>query len=130
MNGSVILSYLSQKAGARDYILAELEYRGVKYYLDPETNVADLKGKDLERHQHGERSGKWDNQKIAVIKKALNVAEYNRLCEEARKANIQGPKLSDIKEIEPLSDEMKEWMLIQWQIYKERNGQVEESAGG
>jgi hypothetical protein len=130
MNGSVILSYLSQKAGAREYILAELEYRGVKYYLDPETNVADLKGKDLERHQHGERSGKWDNQTIAVIKKALKVAEYNRLCEEARKANIQGPKLGDVKEIEPLSDEMKEWMPIQWRIYKERNGQVEETAGG
>jgi hypothetical protein len=50
----------------------------------------------------------------------LKVAEYNRLREEARKANIQGPKLSDVREIEPLSDEMKEWMPIQWRIYKDR----------
>jgi hypothetical protein len=128
MNGSVILNYLTQKAGAIPFIVAELEHRGVEYYLDPEKTEAELRGKDLERHQHGLQTGKWSKQSIAWLKRALKFAEHSRLGEVAKDLgpDVAGPKLSDVTEVEPLSEELKQWLPKQWEIYKQRNGQVHE----
>jgi hypothetical protein len=128
MNGSVILNYLTQKAGAIPFIVAELEHRGVEYYLDPEKTEAELRGKDLERHQHGLQTGKWSKQSIAWLKRALKFAEHSRLGEVAKDLGpvVAGPKLSDVTEVEPLSEELKQWLPKQWEIYKQRNGQVHE----
>jgi hypothetical protein len=120
MEGSVILYYMSQKAGAIEYIVAELEHRQIEYYLDPAKDLDTLDPKELKRHN----TGRWDKQSIAWLKKALKLAEYNRLCKEAEKTNTHPPKLDDIRNIKPLSEKLKEWMPKQWAIYKERKGQV------
>lgn len=123
MEGSVILNYLTQKAGAIPYIIAELEYRGVEYYLDPEKIEEHLTMKDLKRHQ----TKRWDKQSIAWLKKALKIEEHKRLSDEAREANVHPPKLNEVKNCKPLSDKLKEWLPKQWAIYKEKKGQVHEA---
>jgi hypothetical protein len=52
------------------------------------------------------------------------MAEHTRLSELDRD-NL--PKLKDVNEIKPLSDELKKWFPMQWAIYKERNGLVDET---
>jgi hypothetical protein len=131
MDGSVILSYISDKEGGREYVLAELEHRGIKYY--PEKKPEQMTKTDKKRHQ----SGLWKDQTITWMKKALKIHEHTRLCaiiqkeqqqEEGRK-DIPMPKLAEVANIVPLSDKMKEWLPKQWEIYKKKNGQVETALG-
>jgi hypothetical protein len=55
-------------------------------------------------------------------KKALRADEHLKLC----KTEDPPPKYEEVKNFRPLSQKLKEWMPIQWQIFKKRKGLVEE----
>lgn len=118
MEGSVILSYLVQKEGARPYILAEIKHRGIKY--TPEKPVKEMTKEEKKKHEK-----KWDGASIARLKTVLRNDEHRRLGEEEGQ---HLPKYDDVKNVKPLSLKLQEWMPIQWQIYKKRKGQVQEQA--
>jgi hypothetical protein len=115
MEGSVILSYLNQKDGARPYILAEIKHRKMKY--KPTKPVKEMTKKELANHKLG-----WNGMAIDDLKKALRSDEHLKLC----KTEDPPPKYEEVKNIRPLSQKLKEWMPIQWQIFKRRKGLVEE----
>ena len=81
MDGSVMLSYLSDKQGARDYVLAELAHRQIKYYNDEP--VEQMSKAELKRHE----SGDLQKQSITLMKKALKNHEHVRLCAELKEQN-------------------------------------------
>jgi hypothetical protein len=116
MEGSVILSYLVQKEGARPYIFAEIKHRCIKY--TPEKLVNKMTKEEKEKHKK-----KWDGASISRLKTLLRNDEHRRLGQEEGQ---HLPKYEDVKNIKPLSQKMQEWMPIQWQIYKKRKGQVQE----
>jgi hypothetical protein len=66
MNGSIMLSYLSQKHGANDYIAAELEFCGVEYYLIDKK--AKLSKKEKANHELGMQTKNWYGQSIKTLK--------------------------------------------------------------
>jgi hypothetical protein len=125
MDGSVMLSYLSDKAGAREYVLAELAFRNIPYYN--EKPVHQMTKTEKKRHD----TGLWKEQTMTWMKKALKIHEHDRLCAELRREMLEMnvdlplPKLNEVANIVPLSDKMKEWLPKQWEVYKAKNGQVE-----
>jgi hypothetical protein len=121
MNGSIILSCLTQGKGANEYIAAELAQRKIKYY--PSEDVNKMSKAELKRH----KTGKWKDQSITHLKNVLKKAEHTRLVNATPK-HVQPPKLSDVQNIVPFSDKMKEYIQLQWEVYKARKGQVHESA--
>jgi hypothetical protein len=121
MNGSIILSCLTQGKGANEYIAAELAQRKIKYY--PSEDVNKMSKAELKRH----KTGKWKDQSITHLKNALKKAEHTRLVNATPK-HVQPPKLSDVQNIVPFSNKMKEYIPLQWEVYKARKGQVHESA--
>lgn len=121
MNGSVILNYLSQKHGANVYIAAELEFRGIKYYPIEVKSAEAMSASKRRRHELGLSTEAWYGQSIAWLKLALKNAEHKRLTDLNPK---NPPKLASVTEVKPLSEELKQWLPKQWEIYKQRNGQV------
>jgi hypothetical protein len=122
MEGSVILSFLNQKDGARAYILAEIKHRKIIYF--PEKAVSKMTKEEKAKHKK-----KWDGASIARLKSVLRAHEHGRLTDIANEEKYQPPKLDEIKNIKPLSQKMQQWLPIQWQIYKKRKGQVQEQPG-
>jgi hypothetical protein len=122
MEGSVILSFLNQKDGARPYILAEMKHRKIIYF--PEKAVSKMTKEEKAKHKK-----KWDGASIARLKSVLRAHEHGRLTDIANEEKYQPPKLDEVKNIKPLSQKMQQWLPIQWQIYKKRKGQVQEQPG-
>jgi hypothetical protein len=98
MEGTIILSYLTGTNKAKPYILAELDARRVK--LSAEKKKNDLKERDLTP--------------------LLRQHEVTRLQEEEEKY-VKDPK-REVPTIKLLSEKMKEWFPIQWEIYKKWKG--------
>eukprot|EP00956_Cyclotella_meneghiniana_P005186 scaffold6470_cov52-Cyclotella_meneghiniana.AAC.1 len=118
MEGSVILSYLYEKDGARPYVLAELKKRDIKYKATKP--VSEMNKKEKAKHNIG-----WEGCSIKQMTAALKVHEHARLARE------EGQHLKDFKEvknIKPLSQKLQQWMPKQWAIYKRKKGQVHEEA--
>ena len=115
MEGSVMLGYLSDKAGAREYVLEELAYRNIEYYN--EKPVHQMSKTEKRRHNAAAfgKSKQW----------------HDWLCTKIRRQSLELkvelplPKLSEVVNIVSLSDKMKEWLPKQWEVYKAKNGQVE-----
>jgi hypothetical protein len=122
MEGSIILGYLIQKKGAREYILAEIKKRNIKY--TPIKPVGEMTKEEKAKHNK-----KWEGATIARLKNVLKQDEFKRLGQEPG-GGQQPSKWEEIQNIKPLSQKMQQWMPIQWEIYKERKGQVPEQAGG
>jgi hypothetical protein len=121
MDGSIILYCLTQGKGATEYIVAELEHRKIKYYAS--TDESKMSKAELKRH----KTGKWKDQSITHLKNALKKAEHTRLVNATPK-HITPPKLSDVQNVVPLSNKLREYIPLQWEVYKARKGQVHESA--
>ena len=118
VEGSVILSYLYEKDGARPYVLAEIKKRRIKYNTTKPFD--EMNKKEKERHKK-----KWEGCSIKQMTAALKVHEHARLARE------EGQHLKDFKEvknIKPLSQKLQQWMPKQWAIYKRKKGQVHEGA--
>ena len=96
MDGSVFLSYLTGTNKAKEFILAELDARGVK--------LTRKQRKNLKEHE---------------LKPFLVNHEIVRLQKEENKF-VKGR--SKVKTFKPLSDKMVEWLPKQWEIYKKRKG--------
>ena len=96
MDGSVFLSYLTGTNKAKEFILAELDARGVK--------LTRKQRKNLKEHE---------------LKPFLVDHEIVRLQKEENKFVKVRNK---VKTIRPLSDKMVEWLPKQWEIYKKRKG--------
>jgi hypothetical protein len=106
MDGSIILSYLSGKANAREFVMAEITERKIK--MPKNTKSGDL-------------ASDWKDFNMLELRHLLRTHERARLLKEEDKTFA---KESDVKYIKPFSTKMKEWMPRQWQIYKERKGIV------
>lgn len=106
MDGSIILSYLSGKANAREFVMAEITERKIK--MPKNTKSGDL-------------ASDWKDFNMLELRHLLRTHERARLLKEEDKVFA---KESDVKYIKPFSTKMKEWMPRQWQIYKERKGIV------
>jgi hypothetical protein len=79
---------------------------------------------ELKRH----KTGKWKDQSITHLKNALkNAVEHARLVKATPK-HITPPKLADVQNVVPFSNKLKEYIPLQWEVYKARKGQVHESA--
>jgi hypothetical protein len=114
MEGSIILSFVSQKEGGRPYLMAEIDHRGIKY--KPTKKITDMTKEEKAKH-----AKKFDGLTMNELKNVLRLEERRRLLEEEDRTVV---KLSDVKTVKPLSDEFKRWMPKQWKIYKQRKGLV------
>jgi hypothetical protein len=84
----------------------------------PTKPVKEMTKKDMTNHKLG-----WSGMLIDDLKKALRADEHSTLC----KTTEDPPqKYKKVKKIRPLSQKLKEWMPIQWQIFKKRKGLVKE----
>ena len=98
MNGSILLSYLTTTNNAKEFILAELDERGIKL-----TN----------------------NQRTKLQARELHPFLVDSEIERKRKEeNIFIKEAKEVKTIKPKSDKMKQFLPIQWEIYKKRKGLV------
>ena len=98
MNGSIILSYLTTTNNAKEFILAELDERRVKL-----TN----------------------NQRTKLQARELHPFLVDSEIERKRKEeNIYIKEAKEVKTIKPKSNKMKQFLPIQWEIYKKRKGLV------
>jgi hypothetical protein len=123
MEGSVILSYLVQKEGARPYILAEIKHRRIKY-------TPEKPGKEMTKEEKKKHEKKWDGASIARLKTAsrlikiisirsmlFSTISLQRRCfsyqgthvlrndEHRRLGEEEGqhlPKYDDVKNVKPL----------------------------
>ena len=98
MNGSIIVSYLTTTNNAKEFVLAELDKRGVKLMNNQRTN---LQAQELHPF--------------------LIDSEIER---KRKEENIYIKEQKEVKAIKPLSDKMKQWLPKQWEIYKRRKGLV------
>jgi hypothetical protein len=64
---------------------------------------------ELKRH----KSGKWKDQSITHLKNALK-----------KQSKLNSSMLHQV----PFSNKLKEYIPLQWEVYKARKGQVHESA--
>ena len=86
MEGLVILSYLVQKEGAREYILAEIKHREIKY-----------------KREEGQRHDKQEKEKHELKWNGRSIRLKNALCNDEQFENV--------KDIRPLTVKMQHWML-------------------
>ena len=117
MEGSIILSFVSQKDGGRPYLMAEITHRNITF-PKPQKELANMTAKEKDKYNK-----QWDGMTITELKNELRKDERKRLLEEEEQVIA---KLSDVKTIKPLSDLLKQWMPKQWEIYKRRKGLVME----
>jgi hypothetical protein len=118
MDGSIILSYLTKKDGARPFLMAEIRQRKVKL-PKPAKKVSEMTAKEKKKHEQ-----KWDSQTEQDLKVMLRDHERAWLTKEEEKVFA---KATDVKTIKPLSQKMKDWLPKQWEIYKRRKGLIEET---
>ena len=98
-------------------MLAEIAKRGIKYEFvpNPTKRVSDMSKKEKKKYDKG-----FAGLSMTDLKSLVKKHEQARLLTEEDKT----VKLDSIKNIKPLSDELKEWMPKQWQIYKRKKGLV------
>ena len=104
MVGSVVLHHLNKGNGGRGYLLAELDYRDAKAWRKKNQSAKDAMDEKALRH-------------------ILRSIERTRLFEEDGKSY---DKDEQVKQIKPLSDNMKDWLKIQWQIINAKQGIVQD----
>jgi putative component of toxin-antitoxin plasmid stabilization module len=104
MDGSVILHHLNKGNGGREYLVAELDYRDVKAWKKKSQSAKDAMDEKALRHM-------------------LRSIERTRLYEEDGKTYDKDEQVTRIK---PLSDKMKDWLKIQWQIINAKQGIVQD----
>ena len=119
MNGSVILSYLYEKDGARPFVLAEIKKRDIKY--KPVKAVKDMTKKELAKHKK-----QWEGCSIKQMTIELKKHEHARLGADE---GIHLKDYNEVKNLKPLSQKLQQWMPKQWEIYKRKKGQVHDDAG-
>jgi hypothetical protein len=117
MDGSIILSYLTKKDGARPFLMAEIRQRNVKL-PKPAKKVSEMTDKEKKKHQQ-----KWDGQTEQDLKVMLR--DHERAVDKGGREGLC--KGDGRKTIKPLSQKMKEWLPKQWEIYKRRKGLIEET---
>jgi hypothetical protein len=122
MNGSIKLYCLTQGKGASEYIVAELERSKIKY--DASTDKSKMSKAELKRH----KTGKWKDRSIMHLKNALKSSEHSRFVKATPKAYYSTAKLTDVQNVVPFSNKLKEYIPLQWELYKARKGQVHEIA--
>ena len=117
MNGSIILSLLQDGDGGRDPMLAEIEKRGIEYVFvpKPKKEYNELSKKDQKKYDKG-----FAGLSMTDLKTLVKKHEQQRLLVEEDKT----VKVDKIKYLKPLSDELKQWMPKQWQIYKRKKGLI------
>lgn len=118
MNGSVILSYLYEKDGARPFVLAEIKKRDIKY--KPVKAIKDMTKKELAKHKK-----QWEGCSIKQMTIELKKHEHARLGADE---GIHLKDYNEVKNIKPLSQKLQQWMPKQWEIYKRKKGQVHDNA--
>jgi hypothetical protein len=124
MDGYIILSLLQEKDGGRPIVMAEINARQIKYEFvpAPKKRVQDMTKAEKTKYNKG-----FDGLSITDLKKLLKQHKQQRLAVEEEKT----VKADSIRNIKPLSAEMKQWMPQQWIIYKRKKGLLmddEESA--
>jgi hypothetical protein len=113
MEGGIILSLLSQKDGGREYLMAEINERGIRFPKSKK-KVNQMTKKEKEKFDK-----KFDGMTMTDLKALLRRHERTRLVEEEDRVHA---KESDVKHSKPISDKLKQWLLKQWEIYKEAKG--------
>lgn len=113
MEGSVILSYLTKKDGARPFLMAEIHHRKIPF-PKPKKAVRDMTKEEKDRY-----ALKWKGMNEAELRHELRDHERARLQKEEDQVFA---KVTDVKNVKPLSSKLREWMPKQWEIYKKRKG--------
>jgi hypothetical protein len=113
MEGSVILSYLTKKDGARPFLMAEINHRKIPF-PKPKKAVKDMTKAEKEKHKQ-----KWNGMNEQELRHELRDHERARLEKEEDQVFA---KVSDVKTIKPLSKKLRDWMPKQWEIYKKKKG--------
>jgi hypothetical protein len=109
MEGGIILSLLSQKDGGREYVMAEINERGIRS-PKPKKKVNQMTKKEKEKFDK-----KFEGMTMTELKALLRKHERTRLVEEEDRAHA---KESDVKHIKPISNKLKQWLPKQWAINK------------
>ena len=113
MEGSVILSYLTKKDGARPFLMAEINHRKIPF-PKPKKALKDMTKEEREKYKL-----KWKGLNETELRHELRDHERARLEKEEDQVFA---KASDVKNVKPLSSKLREWMPKQWEIYKKKKG--------
>jgi hypothetical protein len=112
MNGSIILSLPQDADVSREPMLAEIAKRGIEYVFvpNPTKQVSTMSKKEKKEYVG------FAGLSMTELKSLVKKHEQAHLLTEEDKT----VKITSIKNIKPLSDELKLWMPKQWQIYKRK----------
>jgi hypothetical protein len=113
MEGSVILSYLTKKDGARPFLMAEINHRKIPF-PKPKKAVKEMTKAEKEKYKQ-----KWNGLNEQELRYELR--DHERACLEKEEDQVFA-KVSDVKYIKPLSKKLREWMPKQWELYKKKKG--------
>ena len=105
--------------GGRDPMLAEIEKWGIEYVFVPRPKKNISSEKEQKKYDKG-----FAGLSMTDLKTLVKKHEQQRLLvlvEEDKTVKIE---IDKIKHIKPLSDELKQWMPKQWQIYKRKKGLI------